>query len=217
MSPSSRYQKSAKPPFSCRAYRGSSVPMSFFQASELKPVNGPSTSPCSAPRSSRCFQPATAACDRRRELAEFHSAPPLKKTVVSSTLIRASGSSSVPDVHSSEMRWKMARASVPPWEPTPSCRIAAVRVAIAPSLSANHRLETYFHRNSSIWISRTFLGLLHLGPCVVQSSGMSAVACLHFRKRSNPLIVVEYFCHGVFFFLQKKNRELRIESESTFF
>ena len=32
------------------------------------------------------------------------------------------------------------RASAPPWEPTPSCRIAAVK-AVSPSLNASHRLE----------------------------------------------------------------------------
>ena len=36
----------------------------------------------------------------------------------------------------------MAKASAPPWEPTPSCRITVVRAAISPSLIARSRRET---------------------------------------------------------------------------
>ena len=79
----------------------------------------PSTSPCSAPRSlgigwtpscstqdwARCVQPAAAACFGRRDPAEFRTTPHSMspKPFLSSTLMRASGVSSVPDAHSSKM------------------------------------------------------------------------------------------------------------------
>ena len=44
---------------------------------------------------------------------------------------------------------KDGKASAPPWVLTPICRIAVVRAAISPSLSAKSRRETY-RKNSPI-------------------------------------------------------------------
>ena len=85
-----------------------------------------------------------------------------------STLILANGVSRVPDAHSSKMSWwKMARASAPP-----SCRIAAVRAAISPSLSAENRLETYFCRNyPSGWDGSSSRGRFSCAPSLSCSVG----------------------------------------------
>ena len=44
----------------------------------------------------------------------------------------------------------MAEASAPPWEPTPSCRIATVKATISPSLSAKVRVETFSKKLLSV-------------------------------------------------------------------
>ena len=96
----------------------------------------------------------------------------------------------------------MARASAPPWEPTPSCRIAA------PSLSARSRLETFsqklFHLDGS--------DLFRVNFTLVDHYGLSWDFCgdiLRFCERSNPLFLVKYFGSGVFLFHQE--HELRMD------
>ena len=94
---------------------------------------------------------------REGNLPSFAQLPFHHSKQFSSALILESGVSRVPEVHSSKMSWwKMARASAPPWEPTPSCRIATARAVISPSLNADNRLETNVRRTSPIWIGRTF-------------------------------------------------------------
>ena len=91
----------------------------------------------------------------------------------------------------------MARASAPPWEPTPNCRIAAVRAATSSALSTNSRLETYVRRNSTIWVGRTFfLGSTSLWSCCDALFWDICGDCLRFRERSNPLVIVKYVCSG---------------------
>ena len=56
-----------------------------------------------------------------------------------------------PDIHSSKMSWrKIAKASGPPCEPTPTCLIAVVRAAISPSLSAESHLDIHFRTTPSL-------------------------------------------------------------------
>ena len=102
----------------------------------------------------------TASCGRRK-LAEFRTANHSTfQNIFSSTLLRASGVSRVPEVHSpKESWWKMSRASAPPWETPPSGRIAAVRAAISLSRSDKSRLETRFHTNFPSGVGRTSLGV----------------------------------------------------------
>ena len=86
----------------------------------------------------------------------------------------------------------MASASVPPWEPTPSCRIAAVRVAISPSLSAGSRLDTL----SQILHHLDGSDLFRTGCTLVVSDAFFLDICgdfLRFCERSNPLVIVKYF------------------------
>ena len=85
----------------------------------------------------------------------------------------------------------MARASAPPWVPTPICRIEVVRAAISPSLSARSRLETYFRTNSPVGMGRTFLGvglLLLVRDAVFWDVSSDFV---HFRQRTDPPVVIE--------------------------
>ena len=130
--------------------RGPSLQYLLAPRGELLGIGGSPS--CSTKDKARCVQPATAPRLWRRELAEFHTA--LHFIIPGhfpSTLMRANGVTRVPDVHSSKRSWwKIVRASAPPWEPTPSCRIAIVSAAISPSLSAKRRPEMYFRRNSSI-------------------------------------------------------------------
>ena len=122
------------------------------------------TSPCSAPLSlgigwtascstkerARCFHPATAA----EFLTTFRSI--IQKQFFSSALNRHEGAFTDPVAHSPKMSWwKMARASVSPYEPTPTCLIAAMRAAISLSLRT---IDTYFRTNSAIWMGHTLLG-----------------------------------------------------------
>ena len=113
----------------------------------------------------------------------------MPKQFFSSTLILASGSFRDPEAHLSYMSWwQMASVSAPPWEPPPSCRIAAVTGAISPSLSAGSRLQTYFRRNSFIWMGRTFVGSTSLWSWVRQASGISAAtSCASVRDRIHSL------------------------------
>ena len=67
----------------------------------------------------------------------------------------------IPVVHSSKMSWwTIARASVLPWEPTPSCRIASVkaRFVLHRALAVAWR-----HVRRNIWMGRTFWGPLQFG------------------------------------------------------
>ena len=68
--------------------------------------------------------------------------------VAADARLRVAAQQAARTLHSSWLIWwKMARASSPSREPTPSWRIAVVRAAISPSPSARSRLETYFHKN----------------------------------------------------------------------
>ena len=94
----------------------------------------------------------------------------------------------------------MARASAPPWEPTPRCRIAAVRAAISPSLSAKSRLETYFRTTPSPHLDGLdILGINVL--LIIHDAVFYGGNFLHFRQRTDPLIIIELFRGWVFFFL----------------
>ena len=165
------------------------------------------TPSCSTWDRGRRFLPATAACFGRRQLAEFRAALRSVSGKLSplSTWILACGLSSVPDAHSSKMSWwKIASASAPPWEPPLSCRIA-VRVEISPLLSARSRLETYFRRNSSIWMGRTFAGSTSLWSWVRRSSGISAAtSCASVRDR-NYSSSSNIFVVGSFAFFRNTN------------
>ena len=111
----------------------------------------------------------------------------------SSTLTGASEVSRTPDVHSSKMRWwTMARASAP-WGPTPSRRIAVVRTALSPSLSATSRLETHFRTKLPDQDRSNFLGV-HL-TLVLRHALFGDVCgdCSRLCERSDPLIVMTLF------------------------
>ena len=53
----------------------------------------------------------------------------------------------------------MARASAPPWVPTPICRIEVVRAAISPSLSAKQSSRDVFSRELSHLNGPNFFGI----------------------------------------------------------
>ena len=79
---------------------------------------------------------------------------------------------------------KEARVSAPPWEPTPSCRIAVVRAAISPSLSARSRRETNFRKNSPTLNRPNFLRLTR---CALVPSLRLALPCtFHHPKQHAP-------------------------------
>ena len=94
----------------------------------------------------------------------------------------------------------MARASAPPWDPTPSCRIAVVKAAISPSLSARSRRETHFRKTSPHLNGSNFLEVDLL--LLMQDAVFWDVRCdfLRFRQRTDPLVILELLGVGSFSF-----------------
>ena len=58
-------------------------------------------------------------------------------------------------------RWRRL-CLAPPWDPAPSCRIANVKAAISPPLSAKRRLKTHFRKHSPVWIGPFLEGIQSL-------------------------------------------------------
>ena len=108
----------------------------------------------------------------------------------------------------------MARASAPPWDPTPSCRIAVVRAAISPSLSqraAARRISAETpHLNGPNFLGVNLLLAVH--DAVLWDVGGDF---LRFRQRSDPLIIIELFRGWVLSFIKNINCTLRRKQHSS--
>ena len=76
---------------------------------------------------------------------------------------------------------------------------SVMSAAISPSLNANNRLDTYFRKNSPIWMGRTSLG--------------SGRRCGRYRLPALGviLVVVKLFCSWLSFF---PNKDLRVEQKA---
>ena len=92
------------------------------------------------------------------------------------------------------------------WEPTPSCRVAAVRAAISPTLSAMSRLEKCFRTNSHL------CGVYLLLAFPSALLGDVCGGCLRFCERSDPLSSSNSL---VVVFSYLREHELRIERHSS--
>ena len=110
----------------------------------------------------------------------------------------------------------MARASAPPWDPTPNCRIDVVRAAIPPSLSAKSRRETYFRKELLHLNGPNFLGvdlLLITHDAVFWDVG-AVISCASVNDRIHSS---SSNCFEDWVVLLLQEDELRIEEESALF
>ena len=104
----------------------------------------------------------------------------------------------------------MARASAPPWDPTPICRIAVVRAAISPSLSAKSRPPELSHLNGPNIFGVDLLLIIH--DAAFRDVGGDF---LRFRQRADPLVFIKLFRGWVFVLLQKVSCVLRRNRHSS--
>ena len=106
----------------------------------------------------------------------------------------------------------MARSPAPPWDPTPSCRIAVGNFTFTEceELPRDVFPLEFSHLNGPDLFRVDSLLVMH--DTVFRDVGGDF---LRFRQRSDPLVIIELLRGWVLFFHQE--HEGRVEEESTFF